>query len=71
MCEASIFKPEEYGQPFTYHDLRTLRILQTALAHDNKVRLANLERIQELHAAHADEVTVFCAHDPSEFEQLA
>lgn len=28
MCEASIFKPEEYGQPFTYADLRWLRILQ-------------------------------------------
>ena len=28
MCEASIFPPEEYGQPFTYHDYRRLRILQ-------------------------------------------
>ena len=28
MCEASIFKPEEYGTPFTYHDFRRLRILQ-------------------------------------------
>jgi glyoxylase-like metal-dependent hydrolase (beta-lactamase superfamily II) len=49
---------------------RTLRILHTALAHDNKARLANLERIQELHAAHADEVTVFCAHDASELAAL-
>ena len=49
---------------------RTLRILQTALAHDNKARLANLERIHELHAAHADEVTVFCAHDASELAAL-
>ncbi|HES58297.1 MAG TPA: hypothetical protein ENO21_02595 [Firmicutes bacterium] len=28
MCEASIFSPEEYGQPFTYFDWRQLRILQ-------------------------------------------
>lgn len=28
MCEASIFPPEEYGKPFTYHDYRRLRILQ-------------------------------------------
>ena len=49
---------------------RTLRIFQTALAHDNKVRLANLERVQELYAAHADEVTVFCAHDATELAAL-
>jgi hypothetical protein len=28
MVEASIAKPEEYGQPFTFHDARRLRILQ-------------------------------------------
>lgn len=28
MCEASIFKPEEYGTPFSYRDFRRLRILQ-------------------------------------------
>jgi hypothetical protein len=28
MAEASIMKPEEYGTPFTYADLRRLRILQ-------------------------------------------
>ena len=28
MCEASIFPKDEYGQPFTYHDYRRLRILQ-------------------------------------------
>jgi glyoxylase-like metal-dependent hydrolase (beta-lactamase superfamily II) len=49
---------------------RTLRIFQTAVAFDNRVRLANLERVQELHAAHGDEVTVFCAHDPSELAAL-
>jgi hypothetical protein len=28
MAEGSIFSHEEYGQPFTYHDFRRLRILQ-------------------------------------------
>ena len=28
MCEASICAKEEYGKPFTFHDLRRLRILQ-------------------------------------------
>ncbi|MDQ3022922.1 MAG: hypothetical protein M3R04_00855 [bacterium] len=28
MCEASIFPKEDYGKPFTFHDLRRLRILQ-------------------------------------------
>lgn len=28
MCEASIFKPEDIGQPFTFADYRRLRILQ-------------------------------------------
>lgn len=49
---------------------RTLRIFQTAVAHDNKRRLANLERVQELYAAHGDEVAVFCAHDASELAAL-
>lgn len=28
MCEASIMRPEDYGQPFSFHDLRRLRVLQ-------------------------------------------
>ena len=40
------------------------------MAVDNKLRRANPERLQELHAAHADEVTVFCAHDASELAAL-
>lgn len=49
---------------------RTLRIYQNALAADNRQRRANLERVQELHAAHRDEVTVFCAHDADELAAL-
>jgi glyoxylase-like metal-dependent hydrolase (beta-lactamase superfamily II) len=49
---------------------RTLRIFQTVLAQDNRRRVENLGRVQELHAAHRDEVTVFCAHDASELAAL-
>ena len=48
----------------------TLRVFQRVLAQDNKARVANLERVQELYAAHGDEVTVFCAHDASELAGL-
>lgn len=47
-----------------------LRAFQVAIAADNKQRLANLERLQELHAAHGGEVTMFSAHDASELAEL-
>jgi glyoxylase-like metal-dependent hydrolase (beta-lactamase superfamily II) len=50
---------------------RTLRAFQTVLAQDNKLRHVNQARLRELYAAHGDEVTVFCAHDPTEFAELA
>jgi glyoxylase-like metal-dependent hydrolase (beta-lactamase superfamily II) len=37
---------------------------------DKRARLENQERLRTLNADHAD-VTVFCAHDPAEFEALA
>lgn len=49
---------------------RALRAFQTVLAHADKVRRANAERVRELHAAHAGEVTVFSAHDASELAAL-
>ena len=49
---------------------RNLRVIQTLFAADNKRRLANLERVQELYAAHGDELTMFCAHDASELDAL-
>jgi glyoxylase-like metal-dependent hydrolase (beta-lactamase superfamily II) len=48
-----------------------LRLFQSAMAVDGSARRANLARLQELHAAHRDEVTVFCAHDLAEFDALA
>ncbi len=47
-----------------------LRAFQAGIAIDNKARVHNLERLQHLHRDHADEVTVFCAHDKSELEAL-
>ena len=49
----------------------TLRTFQVAMAVDNKQRVANQERLRELQRGHADEVTIFSAHDPSEYAALA
>ena len=49
---------------------RRLRLLEAMSAVDNGWRLANLERVQELYAAHGDEVTVFCSHDATELAAL-
>lgn len=47
-----------------------LRVYQYLVDMDRNARLANQERLRELHAAHADEVTVFSTHDAAEFEAL-
>jgi glyoxylase-like metal-dependent hydrolase (beta-lactamase superfamily II) len=47
-----------------------LRAFQRVVAVDNTARLDNLARLQELRRDHADEVTVFCAHDKSELDEL-
>lgn len=46
-----------------------LAFYQRFLAADNAARLANAERLRELAAAHGDEVTLFCSHDPRELER--
>jgi len=48
-----------------------LRVFQTLMGVDNKRRLANQARLQELHRGQGDDVTIFCAHDPDEFAALA
>jgi glyoxylase-like metal-dependent hydrolase (beta-lactamase superfamily II) len=48
-----------------------LRAFQRFMAVDNAARVRNLERLQALHHAHGDEVTVFCAHDKVELEALS
>ncbi|GEP39899.1 MBL fold metallo-hydrolase [Nocardioides psychrotolerans] len=52
---------------------RPLRVFQTVLAHADKARRANAERVRELHATHGGPggtVTVFSAHDASELAAL-
>ncbi len=48
-----------------------LKGFQRFAAIDNKRRLANSERVRELTLGHPDEVTVFCAHDASQYDALA
>ena len=43
-----------------------LKVFQVLMGIDNKRRLANQERLQELQRSHAAEVTIFCAHDGEE-----
>lgn len=43
------------------------RLVQT----DQRARLRNLARLRELNLSRGGEVTLFCAHDPVEFDRLA
>ena len=44
---------------------------QRLMAVDNRARVANLERLQELAGAHGDEITIFCAHDKGQYDALS
>ncbi len=48
-----------------------LRIFQNLVQMDGSTRVANQQRLRELKRDHGHEVTLFCAHDPVEFETLA
>ena len=48
-----------------------LRLFQRLMAVDDAQRVANQARLRELHADHAAEVTVFSAHDATEYDALA
>lgn len=48
-----------------------IRVYQSVLAAENRVRKENQERLREMYAGHAGEVTVFCAHDSVEHAALA
>ncbi len=50
---------------------KPLNLFQRMVAVDNRERLANRDRLTELAAGRAEEVTVFCAHDPVELEELS
>jgi len=83
-CGVAVRRPEggwflHAGDAYFYTDDKStprscppgLRAFQFGMAVDGDARRANLSRLQELHAQHSDEVTVFCAHDRAEFEALA
>jgi glyoxylase-like metal-dependent hydrolase (beta-lactamase superfamily II) len=48
-----------------------MELFQASEQHDGVARARNRRRLRALKREHGREVTVFCAHDPSEFEQLA
>lgn len=48
-----------------------LRAFQRLMEKNRHARLWNQERLRELVRDHGRDVTVFCAHDPDEFERLA
>ncbi len=65
----AIFDGNQVRTPPSCH--RVVAGIQVLMAVDNKLRRANTERLQELVAAHQDEVTVFCAHDKAQFDAMA
>jgi glyoxylase-like metal-dependent hydrolase (beta-lactamase superfamily II) len=48
-----------------------LRFYQWMMQKEARSRRANQARLRELRTLHGDEVTLFCAHDPIEFERVA
>lgn len=64
----AFFAGDQVAQPPTCP--ASLAAFQRLMAVDNKARVANLERLQELAGAHGDEVTVFCAHDKAQYDAL-
>ncbi|MDH5835659.1 MBL fold metallo-hydrolase [Luteimonas kalidii] len=48
-----------------------LRLYQTMMEKDRRLRLSNQERLRRLRQAHASEVEIFCSHDIDEFERLS
>jgi glyoxylase-like metal-dependent hydrolase (beta-lactamase superfamily II) len=62
---------------FSRHELETprrcppgLRLLQSLMDVDRRARFANQARLRALARERSDEVTLFCAHDPSELAAL-
>jgi glyoxylase-like metal-dependent hydrolase (beta-lactamase superfamily II) len=48
-----------------------LEMFQASEQHDGAARAKNRQRLRELKRDHGAEVTIFCAHDPAEFERAA
>ncbi|MGW0227130.1 MBL fold metallo-hydrolase [Actinopolymorpha singaporensis] len=58
----------DYPEPVSHPDLDPV---QRGAQTDVAARVATRDRLRALHRRHADEVTVFSAHDPWEFARLA
>jgi glyoxylase-like metal-dependent hydrolase (beta-lactamase superfamily II) len=68
-CGDAYFFHEEMD-PLRRHCPPGLRLYQTLMEQDRRLRLENQERLRELARKEADQVSVFCAHDRVELEAL-
>lgn len=68
------------GDAYFYHEEMSLakpcctpglEFYQTMMEKDRKLRYTNQHRLRELKRYHSDEVQIFCAHDPLEFEKIS
>jgi glyoxylase-like metal-dependent hydrolase (beta-lactamase superfamily II) len=57
--------------PRGYHCTPMLRAYQKLMEVDREVRLWNQQRLRNLKQRFSGEITLFCAHDPSELEAVA
>jgi len=48
-----------------------MRLYQQMMEVDRAARLTNQERLRRLSIDHREEVRIFCAHDRTEYAQLA
>lgn len=64
--DAYFFHGEMAAEP---HCPIGLKVFQSLVQVDGAQRLANQQRLRELKAAHPDDLSIFCAHDPTELAQ--
>lgn len=65
--DAYFFRGEMEAEP---HCPIGLSLFQSLLQMHGPSRIANQRRLRELHQAHSDEVTLFCAHDSVELSNM-
>ncbi len=83
-CGVAIKQPEGWllhaGDAYFYHGQLDphkprcpvgLRWFQTMMQVDGETRLHNLAKLREIAGNHADQVKIFCSHDPVEFSRFA
>ena len=66
-CGDAYFRDEEVATPPRCP--AGMRVFETLMAQDDKVRAANQERLRDLARTKGKEVRLFCAHDPVELER--